>query len=134
PHRGETESPGRFACSRRRRPMHHSPARRLLVSVVVPMVVAGALVATGQISASAAGCLWKVQPSPNVGAGPNSVSGIAATSSTNAWAVGFYSAGGDLGALKTLVQHWDGSAWTVQTSPNVGNGNNILYSVAATSA
>jgi len=70
--------------------MHHSPARRLLVSVVVPMVVAGALVATGQISASAAGCLWKVQPSPNVGANHNSVSGIGATSSNIARAAGSY--------------------------------------------
>jgi hypothetical protein len=78
------------------------------------------------------GTAWTVQPSPNPGGSTSTtcLTGVAATSSTNAWAVGFY----DNGGLKTLVLHWDGTAWTVQSSPNVGGFINQLEGVAATSS
>jgi hypothetical protein len=34
----------------------------------------------------------------------------------------------------TLIEHWNGSAWTIVPSPNVGSGNNSLAAVAARSA
>jgi hypothetical protein len=61
---------------------------------------------------------WTVQASPNPGELGSWLSGVAATSSTNAWAVG------------GLIEHWNGSAWTLQASPNRGS----LYDVAATSS
>lgn len=78
------------------------------------------------------GTAWKVQSSPNVNlaTGYNLLNGVAATSATNAWAVGEYQSGD---VYRTLMLHWDGTAWTRQWSPNVGESNNGLGGVAATS-
>jgi hypothetical protein len=50
------------------------------------------------------GTAWRRVPSPSPGTFA-SLSGVAATSATNAWAVG----GADAG--KTLILHWNGTAW-----------------------
>ena len=91
------------------------------------------------------GKAWKVEPSPNPGgsANNNAFSGVAAASSKNAWAVGYYIKGT---TLRTLVERWNGKKWTVQSSPSPGHsctttlaatalrGRSIgLSSVAATS-
>jgi hypothetical protein len=60
------------------------------------------------------GTKWSVQPSPNPGTGPHTLTGVAALSPTNVWAVGNH------GASSTLIEHWNGSKWTVQPSPNRG--------------
>jgi hypothetical protein len=72
------------------------------------------------------GKAWKVQVSPNRRGFDSQLSGVAATSSTNAWAVGFHWNVG-----RTLIEHWNGKAWKVQASPN--RGDNGLSGVAATS-
>ena len=41
---------------------------------------------------------------------PGSLHGVAATSSTNAWAVGDYST--PAGQPRTLILHWNGTNWT----------------------
>jgi hypothetical protein len=53
------------------------------------------------------GSSWKRQASPNPGGryGQDYLSGVAATSPADAWAVGDYGSG--LGG-KTLIEHWDG--------------------------
>jgi hypothetical protein len=45
--------------------------------------------------------------------------------------VGRYS---DATGYKTLAMHWDGSAWSIVPSPNVGSSFNHLFSVAAASS
>ncbi len=72
------------------------------------------------------GAAWKVQkgPNQNTNIGLNQLSGVAATSSRNAWAVGTPINGSE-------IQHWNGSAWKIQPSPNPGSG---LFGVAATSS
>ena len=60
----------------------------------------------------------------------NVLTGVAATSASNAWAVGRCS-GGD--PDKTFILHWDGSTWERQPSPNVGWKINTLDGVAAAS-
>jgi hypothetical protein len=79
------------------------------------------------------GMAWKVQTSPDVGGSstPNDLEAVTSTSATNAWAVGYYYNGS---AGRTLVEHWNGKAWKVQTSPDVGSDSNQLFGVAATSA
>src|SRR5437868_6734376 len=52
---------------------------------------------------------------------------VTATSPRNAWAVG------TLGGKHTLVEHWNGSSWRVQASPNESTYN-YLYGVSATAA
>jgi hypothetical protein len=37
------------------------------------------------------------------------------------------------GTVQTLIEHWNGSAWVVVSSPNVGDKNNQLFSVSCTS-
>jgi hypothetical protein len=54
-----------------------------------------------------------------------SFSGVAATSASNAWAVGNTSGG------RTMILHWNGTAWTHQSSPNI---EGAFQAVAATSA
>jgi hypothetical protein len=73
---------------------------------------------------------WTLQASPNRGSFSNFLSGVAATSATNAWAVGQ----SDSGGVKTLVEHWNRSSWTIQPTPNKGTKFSILGAIDATSA
>ena len=81
------------------------------------------------------GTSWKQVTSPNPGGSSHDdfLDGVAATSSTNAWAVGYYYNGT---ADQTLIEHWNGTAWKEVTSPNVGGSSlyNSLDGVAATSS
>ncbi len=73
------------------------------------------------------GARWTVVPSPNVG--PDSVNqsnrllGLTANSPTDIWAFGsFFTADGS-GHQMTLLLHYDGTSWTVASSPNPTKGN-----------
>jgi hypothetical protein len=70
---------------------------------------------------------WRLQASPSPGNDSNSLTGVAALSSTEAWAVGSYHTNGQ--SLKTLIEHWNGTAWKVQPSPSPVTGNNTLSAV-----
>lgn len=76
------------------------------------------------------GASWSVIPSPSPGtAGFNALYGVAANSANDIWAVGsFQNSGGD---LQTLVEHWDGTSWSVIPSANVPGTINELYGVVA---
>jgi hypothetical protein len=78
------------------------------------------------------GVRWTSVISPNASAEFNRLSGVAAASSSDVWAVGQYDPGS--GVIQTLIQHWDGSVWKVVPSPNEGSSNNRLAGVAALSA
>lgn len=75
------------------------------------------------------GSAWSVVPSPNVGSNHNYLSAVAAASPTEVWAVGRSFTGADM--EQTMVQRWDGSSWSVVSTPNLGSGSNFLYGVAA---
>jgi hypothetical protein len=64
-----------------------------------------------------------------------SLLGVAATSPPNAWAVGQTAFRGACGpTCATVIEHWDGSAWTLVPSPNPPSVLvNVLLGVAATS-
>ena len=75
------------------------------------------------------GHTWTVAPSPQPGAGGNQLWGVTALSPSNVWAVGDQvSAEGTFG---TLVEHWDGHAWSVVPSPDPGSAGNQLYGLVA---
>jgi hypothetical protein len=66
------------------------------------------------------GSAWAIVPSPNENeTGYNDLDAVAAVSSDNAWAVGYYQE--DDYSYHTMIQHWDGSAWSV-VEPGCGNG------------
>lgn len=80
------------------------------------------------------GTSWTVVPSPNVG--PNSASqsnrllGITANSANDIWAFGSYFASDGSGHQMTLLLHYDGTSWTLASSPNPTKGtflNDLLF-------
>lgn len=86
--------------------------RALLMSFVALL-----LLPAGGASARGAGALatrcgqWSIVASPNPGQW-NILSGIAAISPQDVWAVGNYSSGG-----QNLVEQWNGTSWNVIPSP-----------------
>ncbi len=77
------------------------------------------------------GTHWKVIASPNAKAFFNTLNGVAALASNDIWAVG--SQGSLSGLSKTLIEHWDGTHWSIVKSPNVGSYDNTLQGVTALS-
>ncbi len=62
---------------------------------------------------------WARQPSPNPPSG-GYFNGVAATSASDAWAVGQTGPGPGEGTSpsdRTLIEHWNGTAWTTMPSP-----------------
>jgi Tol biopolymer transport system component len=82
------------------------------------------------------GKAWTVVASPVV-RGNGTLSAVDATSSTDVWAVGrsWVDEASEAGG-RTLVEHWDGTAWRVVPSPNTGieGGNGSLQGVWARAA
>src|SRR5215216_1684505 len=82
---------------------------------------------------------WKIVSSPNVGTGTygNRLNAVAVVSANNVWAVGFspHPSGTPLYIRQTLIEHWNGSNWSVIPSPNpAGKTYVVLNGVAAVSA
>ncbi len=80
------------------------------------------------------GTAWTIQPTPDL-AGPNgsSLEGVSCTSATACTAVGHYR--NSAGKLVPLAERWNGTSWTVQSTPNpTGAGESSLQGVSCTSA
>jgi len=75
---------------------------------------------------------WKIVPSIHPSGTGNIFYGVAAVSTNDVWAVGSY--GASKQPSSTLVEHWDGTQWSVVPSPNIANVNNILTAVTAVSS
>ena len=77
---------------------------------------------------------WKIVHSANPGSAQNYLIAVAATSATDAWAVGSFS-NKHLGSqgTKALIEHWNGAVWSVSTSPTTPSGNSFLEGVVALS-
>lgn len=71
---------------------------------------------------------WSIVSSPSPGSLSNSLNGIAVISANSIWAVGSYVSGSN--PIQTLTEHWNGTAWSLVSSPN-GSGNNLLSGVTA---
>lgn len=80
---------------------------------------------------------WKIVPSPNVinGSVPGFtfLNNIAAFSANDVWAVGFSSGSTVLNNQTALIEHWNGTAWTVAQGANAGI-DGFLYGITAVSA
>jgi len=82
---------------------------------------------------------WRQVTTPNVGAGANQLNGVLALAPNNVWAVGFSTPvpPPQEAATLTLIEHFDGTAWSVVPSPNVGPNNtfqsNRLFGLTANS-
>jgi hypothetical protein len=76
---------------------------------------------------------WQIIPSANPGSASNALLGIAALSENDTWAVGYTSNTTADVASQTLIEHWNGTQWSVVTSPHSVMSVNILNDVIALS-
>jgi hypothetical protein len=72
---------------------------------------------------------WTAVPSPSPAGYLNFLTGAAASGPSDIWAVG-RGAPQPFTVTRTLAEHWNGHAWTVARTPNVGTGSNQLAGVA----
>jgi hypothetical protein len=81
---------------------------------------------------------WEHVPSPNVEqcqGCANHLFGVAAVSGNNVWAVGQVLKEGMVpGYIHALLQHWDGTQWSVVPNPPIDLPKHELHSVAAIAA
>src|SRR2546427_5023090 len=68
------------------------------------------------------GTHWAIGTSANANSTVNQLIGVTALSATNVWAVGYYFTSHDV--KQTLIDHWNGSKWSVVSSPNASTGDN----------
>src|SRR5438128_5538070 len=68
---------------------------------------------------------WSIVASANTSATQtNYLNGVTCVSASDCWAVGYYNNGsGGSGVGQTLIEHWNGTSWSIVPSPNVGIGN-----------
>jgi hypothetical protein len=79
------------------------------------------------------GTTWSIVASPNTSATQgNDLVGVSCTSASACTAIGEYYTGS---YYQTLVEQWNGTAWSIVASPNTSATlNNFLYGVSCTSA
>jgi hypothetical protein len=78
------------------------------------------------------GSIWSLITHPDPpGAGFLGFNAVAASSANDVWAVGFYNGGG---TNFTLIEHWNGTQWSIVPGPKLKRGNANLFSVTALSA
>jgi len=77
------------------------------------------------------GTAWSVVPTPNVSGVNNQLYAVAADGKNDVWAVGIHRVAPGIRA--NLIEHWNGSAWSMVPSPNKGTGDNALGSIIALS-
>ena len=86
------------------------------------------------------GASWKSVSTPSVGTGANQLNSVLALAPNDVWAVGFSTpvAPPTQAATLTLIEHFDGTSWTVIPSPNVGPNSiyqsNRLFGITANSS
>jgi hypothetical protein len=88
------------------------------------------------LTLEANGTPWTIVASPNQGASDNVLYSVACTSATNCDAVGAFALTTAISAPRTrqtLVELWNGSTWTIGSSPNPGAGGDVLAGIACTS-
>ena len=87
------------------------------------------------LSAHWDGSAWTLVETPNAGETGDWLYGVTAVSRSDVWAVGTTAGPADTYTSSTLIEHWNGSAWSVVPSPNPADdpiyGANQLYDVRA---
>jgi hypothetical protein len=73
------------------------------------------------------GSAWQVSATPNPATVGNHLYGVDAIAPDDVWAVGQQLGQG--GPDQALIEHWDGSSWSVVPSPSNGSASTLLDSV-----
>lgn len=121
-------------CMDARRPRRSRRFGRLAVGVlaIAVSVVAGSVVAA--VPTGATSPAWSIVPSSNPsGSTGAQLYGVACPSTTSCFAVG-YSAGAQGTGLKSLVEHWRSTGWSIMASANPSGAiQTILHAVSCPS-
>jgi hypothetical protein len=82
----------------------------------------------GTVAESWDGSAWTVQSTPNPSTTQGSqLTGVSCASATSCTAVGWYTSSNvsTFGQLQTVVEAWDGTAWSLEASPNPSTGGQL---------
>ncbi len=80
------------------------------------------------------GKTWKEVANPNPGSEFDVLTGLAAVSTNDVWAVGtFLDENSSTAVDKGLIERWNGTFWTVMQTPDPGVQGNFLSAIAADS-
>lgn len=79
------------------------------------------------------GSSWSVVPSPNTSAPTNVIRGVSGSGPDDVWAVGAWDYYPTAYKHGPLIEHWNGSSWTITPSPNPAPVGGGLTSVSAAS-
>jgi len=80
------------------------------------------------------GTQWSVVKSPSPASIDNELFGVTALSASNVWAVGFIASATAIGPVQqTLIEHWNGTNWSVVKNPSPGSSP-VLNGVTAVSS
>jgi len=74
------------------------------------------------------GKAWGIISSPNSGSSGNVLAAISVISATDIWAVGTTSSANSSSGYQPLIEHWNGTQWSISSSPAISGR---LFSVAA---
>ncbi len=77
---------------------------------------------------------WARVPSPSPTSSINVLHSVGAVSANDIWAVGNMSRKNDSTSDRTMIQHWNGTKWSVVGSPNHSAFTNALGSITVISA
>lgn len=77
---------------------------------------------------------WSVVPTPNRGYTRNMLADLVVNSPNDIWAVGYSNGNGGRHKDRTLIEHFNGTTWSIVPSPNVGDGSNELWAIDAVAA
>jgi len=78
------------------------------------------------------GTAWSVVPSANQNTSDNLLKAVAVVNATDVYAVGYYYNYNDI--AQTMIEQWDGTAWNIVSTPDIGTRDNYLDSVTALDA
>ena len=75
------------------------------------------------------GTSWSVVTSPGPGTQDNLLAGVTVVATNDVWAVGQFTPTG--GVQQTLIEQWNGTSWSVVTSPSPSSSFNFLDAATA---
>jgi hypothetical protein len=80
------------------------------------------------------GTAWSIVPTPNDGTLGSQLLGVSALADNDVWAVGNFSTSTTASGGRTLIEHYDGTAWSVLSSPSPSSQGDFLTGVKAFAA
>lgn len=106
---------------------------RILATLTTTLLAVAALGATSVLApgSAAASPTWSLDTSPNGGTQQNLLPAVSCLSPTACVAVGYFE---DNNLVRqTLVESWNGTSWSIVSSPDQGTGNSELTGVSCVS-